>query len=82
MTLQEVHGVPPTPVAAECKIGTYLRTLDPEDADDLRAALWSKLSAARLAKVLRTLRIDVGATTIKMHRSKTCACYQGVTAHG
>ena len=73
--LTEIHAIPPSPANSdECKIGTYLRTLTTEDADALRFGLWSKASAAKLAKVLRTFDIDVGATTIKEHRAKRCAC--------
>lgn len=86
--LQEVHAVPPEPApVSECKLGTYLRTLPPDDAFDLRTKLRASLSAARLAKVLRSpdfkalmgYTVDVGATTIKDHRRKECACYTKVT---
>jgi hypothetical protein len=81
--LTEIHAIPPSPMnGEECKIGTYLRTLPEEDADALRFGLWSKASAAKLAKVLRTFGIDVGATTIKEHRAKHCACTRKEQSNG
>lgn len=75
----ELHGIPPTRVASECKIGEYLRTLPKVDADDLSFGLEAKVSATDLALILHANNVIVGTTTIKDHRRKVCACYRGAS---
>lgn len=80
-TENELHGVPPTQIASECKIGEYLRTLPKTDADDLAFGIEAKVSATDLSLILHANNVIVGATTIKDHRRKVCACYRGAR-HG
>lgn len=85
-----IYGVPPDEVAAggRCKVGSYLESLPPEDADDLKQALITKLgdkyvaSGARISLAMSRLGHDLGATTIGEHRARLCRCYRKAAASG
>lgn len=68
---------------ATCKIGTFLYCLDSQERSALTAALADRdeWSAKRIARAITSTDeggakdFTVGATTVKEHRNKVCACY-------
>lgn len=88
--LEAIHAVPPSEVVSgqRCKVGTYLDSLPPEDADDLQTALTTRvnnkflLSGARLAIALAPLGIDLSPSIIQEHRARLCRCYRVVATNG
>lgn len=87
--LDAIYSVPPTETSgARCKVGSYLDSLPPEDADDLLKALTLKIgdkyaaSGARLAIALGTQGIDLSASIIQEHRAHLCRCYRVVATNG
>lgn len=82
---QTIYGVPPTESQGErCKVGHYLDALSPEDADDLRDALTTKIGdkyaapAARIAMAMHQEGYPLSSTLISEHRSRLCRCYRKV----
>lgn len=75
--LEELHGIPPSRQAEQCKIGLYLKIADGVDADAVQQLLNSKVTheagAALLGKVMK---LHVGSTLVGKHRRKVCVCYR------
>jgi hypothetical protein len=61
--------------AERCKVGRFLDTLDPKDAEEIQAALVSKnypLEAVRRVMIKRGF--DGGITICHRHAKKDCCC--------
>lgn len=72
-----IYSVPPSNANGEpCKVGLYLRDLPPEDADDLKAALDSDVSAARISLSMSQNGAPLSASLISSHRGRLCRCYR------
>lgn len=71
----------PTTRTGRCKLQRHLDNIPNEHPgkDDLLTALNApnEWSATRLALVFKNLGLDVGVTTIRVHRAHTCTCYIG-----
>lgn len=71
-----LSGLTPPKRQHQCKVRTWLETLDPADAEILRAAindtaLWP---ARTLQKTLEDRGVILSDLTIQRHRNKRCSC--------
>lgn len=59
-----------------CKLGQIMLGLEPDDLEVMHNALADRVgySAVVIAQVLQDEGHDVGDTTVKAHRARTCCC--------
>jgi hypothetical protein len=57
-----------------CKLAEAAKKLSPEASRLLWEAVSDDVSADKLAKALAKNKVLVGATTIRVHRRRECAC--------
>lgn len=78
--LSELHGavegsVRPTE-RRSCKVGAFIRSLGPEDAEWLSGALDDPSeSSAGLRRTLRAAGFEVARSSLSAHRRGECCCY-------
>lgn len=59
-----------------CRIGSILRGLDSDTAEQLERVLSSKISTMRIHKELAMAGIHTSRTTLQNHRNHECRCSQ------
>lgn len=75
--LDEVEQAQSAQRRGNCGIRRVLDTLDPGDADELRAILAEPVAVyghVVIARVLNARGIEIGRRTVEAHRSGACSC--------
>ena len=74
--LEDLESLLPRRGPKHCKVGRVLESLEPKDADILRAALANpaKWSVNALHVALRQKGVDLGYQVLYRHRKLSCNC--------